>query len=326
MERYRVDSGLAVPIYQQLVDAVRSDIKRGALAPGEQLPTVQRMAQSLGMAQGTVKRAYDQLEQLGLLEKIQGRGTFVRHQPAPSTSRKEQAVAAIDTLLDQLTAMGLSAGEIRIFLDLKLRERAERLAPVKVGVVAECPEVLRQLTEHLRKIGGVELYAYLLSAIQAYPYQLEEELDLVVSAARHLPFLETAVPDRKKIAGIALRLSLPAAARLARLPAGASLGILSCSEAFGQLLYDACGLYAQQAETAPPQLLSPQLDCARFLRGKAAVLLPEDVSAQAGEETLRQLEQFGRSGQLIPCVFELDEGSCLSLQEKIGRLREEKSI
>ena len=263
MERYRVDSGLAVPIYQQLVDAVRSDIKRGALAPGEQLPTVQRMAQSLGMAQGTVKRAYDQLEQLGLLEKIQGRGTFVRHQPAPSTSRKEQAVAAIDTLLDQLTAMGLSAGEIRIFLDLKLRERAERLAPVKVGVVAECPEVLRQLTEQLR---------------------------------------------------------------LARLPAGASLGILSCSEAFGQLLYDACGLYAQQAETAPPQLLSPQLDCARFLRGKAAVLLPEDVSAQAGEETLRQLEQFGRSGQLIPCVFELDEGSCLSLQEKIGRLREEKSI
>ena len=132
---YHVDPNLNIPIYQQLVDAIRNDIRKGTLPDGTRLPTVQNLSEELGLARGTIKRAYDQLAQLGLVELIQGRGTFVSYQSIDTVSRKEQAMAAIDSLLDQLEETGLPMSEISIFLNLKLRERAEELSSVKVAVI-----------------------------------------------------------------------------------------------------------------------------------------------------------------------------------------------
>ena len=103
---YKINPQLDVPIYRQLVDSIQTAVKKGNLPAGHQLPTVQEMNQSLGIARGTVKRAYDELERIGLVEKVQGRGTFVCYQPSNSGSRKEQAMAAIDSVLDQLENMG----------------------------------------------------------------------------------------------------------------------------------------------------------------------------------------------------------------------------
>ena len=81
---YHVDPNLNIPIYQQLVDAIRNDIRKGTLPDGTRLPTVQNLSEELGLARGTIKRAYDQLAQLGLVELIQGRGTFVSYQSIKS--------------------------------------------------------------------------------------------------------------------------------------------------------------------------------------------------------------------------------------------------
>ena len=75
---YKINAQLDIPIYRQLVDSIRMAVKKGELPGGYQLPTVQELTGKLGIARGTVKRAYDELEQLGLVEKMQGRGTFVR--------------------------------------------------------------------------------------------------------------------------------------------------------------------------------------------------------------------------------------------------------
>ena len=102
MIRYRIDPALDIPIYQQLVDAIRTDIKKGDLPDGTQLPTVQTLSEELGIARGTIKRAYDQLAHLGLVSLIQGRGTFVSYHPTNAASRKEKAMIAIDGLLNRL--------------------------------------------------------------------------------------------------------------------------------------------------------------------------------------------------------------------------------
>ena len=323
---HRIDPGLDVPLYQQLVDAIRSDIRMGVLPAGAQLPTVQQLASELGIARGTINRAYDQLEQLSLVEKVQGSGTFVRYQPANSSSRKEQAMAAIDTVLDQLETMGFSMAEIGIFLNLKLRQRAEQLSTVKVAVVECNPETLSQLSDQLRRIEQVEVCAYLLSSIQSYPYQLGEEIDLVVTTAEHAHYLESILPDRKKIARIAMRLSTPSVSAIVKLQAGDSLGILCSSPRFGALLYDTCQTYTERVDIALPQSLDGDWNCADFLRGKTAVLVPEELEKYASSQVLQQLLQFASHGQLIRCAYQLDEGSFLYLQEKIGRIREKKNI
>lgn len=322
---FQINPQLDIPIYQQLVDTIRSAVKKGNLAAGQQLPTVQEMAQQLSLARGTIKRAYDELERQGVLEKIQGRGTFVCYQPANSGSRKEQAMAAIDSMLDELEQMGFSSTEINIFLTLKLRERSEDLSTVKVAVVECSPENVSRMADQLRHIKGIELYSYLLDTIREYPYKLDEDMDLVVTTAEHAPYLESVLTDRQKLARVALRLSMDTLTRLMKLKAGDTVGILCGSSRFGDVVYHSCRSFARHVVYRTPQTFQPGLDIGAWLSDKDGVLVPvgyEKYCTGEGEKLLREAEQ---AGKLILCGYEMDEGSTLMLEEKLNRVREEKT-
>ena len=258
------------------------------------------------------------------MEKVQGRGTFVCYRSPDSAGSKAAAMAAIDTMLDEMERLGFSLAEVNIFFGLKLRERAENLADIKVAVVECNTETLSQLSDQLRRIQGVELYSYLLSSIQAYPYNLGEDMDLVVTTAEHGEYLQSVLPTRNKIARIALRLSPGTMATLVKLRSGESVGILSCSQRFGELLYSACGAYTESVTLDRPQVLSEVEDWDGYLRGKTAILVPEGVEKYASDSQLLRLREFAASGKVIRCAYEMDEGSFLYLQEKLNRLREKK--
>lgn len=321
---FQIDPKLDVPIYQQLVDTVRAAVQKGLLTAGQKLPTVQEMAQLLSVARGTVKRAYDELEHKGLLEKVQGRGTFIRYQPANSGSRKEQAMAAIDAMLNQLENMGLSPAEINIFLNLKLRQRAEQESQLKVAVLECNPETLSSLAEQLRAIPRLDLYTHLAENVAQYPYKLGEDMDLIVTTAKHAAFLENVLPERKKIIKVALRLEPQCLCRIIKLPKDARLGILSYSEQFGALLEYTCQMYAPDTIPAKPVLFSAQPELDVYLQDKDAVLVPyayEKYCSAQGAECLRRFP-----GELIRCSFEMDEGSFLYLKDKVKRMLDEKTI
>lgn len=322
---FQVDPALDVPIYQQLVDKIRSAVRMGTLVPGQQLPTVQEMSRQLSIARGTIKRAYDELEHLGVLEKIQGRGTFICYQPANSTSRKEQAMAAIDTVLDQLEDMGFSSTEIGIFLSLKQREREEDLSTVKVAVVDSSPEIVSQISEQLRGMKGVDLYSYLLNTIQAYPYKLDEDVDLVVTTAEHAPYLETILANRRKLLRVALRLSPNTLPRLVRLDRGAQVGVLCASSCFADMLLRSGHNYTEDVSFVKPQTFDAQLQLDEVLTDLDGVLVPIDFEKYCDEGIATKLRGYDKQGKLIRCCYEMDEGSLLYLEEKLRTLREEKT-
>lgn len=64
--------------YRALLDALQRDVHTGLLQPGERLPTQRELAKRLGLAIGTVSRAYAVAERRGLVAGEVGRGTFVR--------------------------------------------------------------------------------------------------------------------------------------------------------------------------------------------------------------------------------------------------------
>ncbi|WP_068250591.1 GntR family transcriptional regulator [Janibacter corallicola] len=64
--------------FAQLRSQILADISGGALAPGDRLPPVRRLASELGIAANTVARAYRELEEDGVLEGRGRSGTFVR--------------------------------------------------------------------------------------------------------------------------------------------------------------------------------------------------------------------------------------------------------
>lgn len=71
-------------LYLAIVKAIRRDIQSGRLQPGERLPTQRELADNLGVAVGTVTRAYTEAERQSLVRGEIGRGTFVREAAAPS--------------------------------------------------------------------------------------------------------------------------------------------------------------------------------------------------------------------------------------------------
>ncbi|EMB2344119.1 GntR family transcriptional regulator [Klebsiella pneumoniae] len=67
-----------LPRYQQLRDRLIDDIARNRWRPGEAVPTEAALASEFSLSTGTVRKAIDLLVTEGILEKHQGRGTFVR--------------------------------------------------------------------------------------------------------------------------------------------------------------------------------------------------------------------------------------------------------
>ena len=321
---YQINTELDIPIYRQLVDSVSAAVKKGELPAGYQLPTVQKLTEELGIARGTVKRAYDELERLGIVEKVQGRGTFICYQPSNSGSRKELAMAAINTMLDQLENMGFSPTEINIFLNLKLRERAEQEANVKIAVVECNPENLSQMNEQLRHINGVDLYPYLLDSIQQYPYKLGEDFDLIVTTAAHADYLESVVPLKKKVVRVALGLTADSLAPVIKLRPGKSLGIIGHSYKFAQLLHSVVQAYTENVTIHKPIFADSAEDIEQYLAGKDVILVPRPYERYYNAQIVEILRTF--RGDIIECNYEMDAGSILYLETKIKRLLEEKKI
>ena len=321
---FAIDPNLDVPIYQQLVDKIRTGVRMGSLKAGQQLPTVQELAADLSIARGTIKRAYDELEHQGILEKVQGRGTFIRYQPGNSDSRKEQAVAAIDALLDRLEEMGFSQTEINIFLDLKQRERTQRLSVLRVAVVECNPEALSQITEQLRAVDGIELYSYLLKTVEEYPYNLDDDMDLVITTGNHAAYIESILPDKKKLARVALRLSVRSLAGVVRLQPDTKVGILSGSHRFGDLMAQTCQQFARNVKLQKGSQFSPNLDIAAYVADKDVILVPREYSKYCNLEAAQILRQLEKQDKLVLCDYEMDEGSFLHLEERLNQIRQEK--
>ena len=78
--RFQIDRASPLPVYVQLAEQIRLLIHRGALGPGDPLPTVRELAVALSLNANTVTRVYRDLQQEGLLRLERGLGTSVAPQ------------------------------------------------------------------------------------------------------------------------------------------------------------------------------------------------------------------------------------------------------
>lgn len=68
----------ALPKYVQIAEMLTRDIAAGRLADGARLPPEREMAEALGIAVGTLRRALDVLDERQLIDRKQGSGNYIR--------------------------------------------------------------------------------------------------------------------------------------------------------------------------------------------------------------------------------------------------------
>lgn len=119
-----MDVGSAVPPYEQIRTQISSLIAVGSLAAGTRLPTVRSLAADLGIAAGTVARAYKELEQAGLIETRRRNGTVVVGIPddglPPVGAVNADVVAAVDRYITEGRGAGLDDGTLQGILRVRL--------------------------------------------------------------------------------------------------------------------------------------------------------------------------------------------------------------
>lgn len=114
MQVHPLDADDATPPFEQLRTQLAGRVATGDLAAGTKLPTVRALAAELGVAAGTVARAYRELEADGVVVTEGRRGTFVATSRAATSS---DARAAAQEYAGLARRLGLTRAEAGRLLD-----------------------------------------------------------------------------------------------------------------------------------------------------------------------------------------------------------------
>ena len=109
------------PIYQQIADRFRTDILAGKFKQGEYLPSIRGLARDLKISVITTMKAYEQLEEEGLVTAVQGKGFYVNAQD--SEMLREQHMRKVESALSE----AIAAARIAKLTDAELMDTLRAL-------------------------------------------------------------------------------------------------------------------------------------------------------------------------------------------------------
>jgi GntR family transcriptional regulator len=124
----RVDPSSSIPVFQQIVDEIKSAIARGACRPGEMIPSVRHMAAQALVNPNTVAKAYRDLEREGVVTTRKGLGVFVGDKASRTCrdGRREDIQDKFKDIAAEARRAGMSDEELRAALDRALAEENAR--------------------------------------------------------------------------------------------------------------------------------------------------------------------------------------------------------
>lgn len=113
-----------VPIYEQIVDQIKTLIRNGELKENDNLPSVRSLSKELKISALTVKKAYDNLEAEGFTVTVHGKGTHVSAANAELLleEQKKEVEADLEMAIQKGRRCGISDEDIRTLFEMILEE------------------------------------------------------------------------------------------------------------------------------------------------------------------------------------------------------------
>jgi GntR family transcriptional regulator len=110
------------PLYLQIIAQVKEQVRKGTLKPGDELPSVRELADSLGINMHTVRSAYLKLREQGIISLRLGRRAVVAgvHKPAHTIEMDSEIQARLKELITDALLMGFSPEDFGDLVDRQL--------------------------------------------------------------------------------------------------------------------------------------------------------------------------------------------------------------
>ena len=103
------------PIYEQIVAQIKAEVIEGRMTAGDALPSVMALSRELKISALTVKKAYDNLEEEGLIVTVHGKGSFIAaaNQELLMEERRKELEKELEAAVQKARTGGLTVKEIR---------------------------------------------------------------------------------------------------------------------------------------------------------------------------------------------------------------------
>ena len=106
------------PIYEQLIDNIRTLAVQGHLKPDEHLPSVRQLAAELAINPNTIQKAYAELERQNVIYSLPGRGNFISPDiGSVAKQERQRQLEALGVMFRQAQNAGVEKSEIQTLLD-----------------------------------------------------------------------------------------------------------------------------------------------------------------------------------------------------------------
>ena len=317
------------PIYQQVAQQILQDIKEGKLRPGDRLPTERELAAQLGVARGTVKKAYRELADNNLVEVIQGSGTYVHsHRQGAEGEKRKLAMTLLEETADRLDLWGFSPEESLNMMRIVLDKASPGEKTLRLAVIDCNPESLAIFKKQLLYLPGVSLSLFMVDSIilDDDPRALLADFDLVVTTETHYDQIAQSLAGfGKKLLKVAMAPSRHTIVSITTLPRETPIGIVCSSNKFANLITEQLCYFREEEKSYPVNFETDLQSTIGFMGRYGAIVVSPDsllFDKQAAGDALDRYRQQG--GRVIPFDYLIERGSLIHLEEQVGALMEEK--
>ncbi len=115
-----IDADDFTPPYEQIRRQIENYVLTGELQAGQRLPTVRQLARDLGLATGTIARAYKELEVAGVINTARGAGTTISVNSTTADARERSFQRVTATFIASMRRLGATDDEISRYFGAEL--------------------------------------------------------------------------------------------------------------------------------------------------------------------------------------------------------------
>lgn len=318
--RYVIEHQSELPVYRQLADQIEGQIRCGKLRPGDRLPAERYIHEETGIARGTVKRAYEELELRGLIVKQDKRGFRVK--TAVPGSGKSGAGQAVRQTVKQLKEAGYSKRELELLFFGAIWDRLPEHEKIRLAWIDCSKEFLEDTAREIESKCGVRVTSFLLDDVRENPGELlNGGFDMAATTINHYDEIHKRMqahePEKEIPLGmIVLTVSRASAAGLVKLSAGIRVVIVYDGEWYRYSVERYLSEFAVKGE----RVYLPLSEAEEYLKrakDDIAVILPQDLTYK--NPLVKDIYQFCVNRGIYCFLFRQkpDKGSLLQLKKRI---------
>jgi GntR family transcriptional regulator len=319
----KIDRKADAPFYVQLKNILKNRIQNGDLQEGR-IPPIRQLAQEYGVSINTALRAYEGLRREGLVEGTVGRGTFVIQSPDQQQKHNRQVLLrrVIEHTLEEALTLEYTIEEFFEAVQELVQEKRELMQHLTLSFIECNIEQLVYFTDHLELDPHIRRIPILLDEVKGGKPETMEALaasDIIATSFYHVNEVRERLTGLgKPIVGISLEPEINTIIRIAKIPEGSTVGIVTTSEDFRsiirQILTSLNLRFARILETT-----AREDEAVREVVSQCDALL---VSPQRRQ----QATEMARAGvEVIEFVFTPDRTSVNNLKVALMELRSNRA-